>query len=99
MQTLTSITITGDPLLQSPELRYLPPALLLELSKVSGAAAGPSGDAAAAVEVQSVANRAAADMLILAAAPPKQLALEQVQVRHGSPMQGGVQNEFLCCAC
>lgn len=65
--------------LQEGSLAYMPPRLLSQLAQISG----PGSDAAASAvqcEVQSVANRAAADVLALASTTLKQPAIEELQV-------------------
>ena len=69
--------------LQIAQLTYTPPALLLELIKMSGGAktaSASSGSSAAGLEAQSVANRAAADLFELPQTAPKQDVIEHVQV-------------------
>lgn len=65
---------------QEGSLSYLPPRVLTQLAQLSGAGS-QAGSCAVQCEVQSVANRAAADVLALSQNSLKQPAVEELQVR------------------
>jgi hypothetical protein len=71
-------TLTCSSPAQIPKLKYLPTAMLTELSRVS-LELPPNGGAASSIEAQSVSNRVAADLLAASRDPPKLAAIEQLQ--------------------